>query len=227
MSDNVNRMPFAASRAIDNRIQTKAMQTLMGMITAMVADRHLHDNEIMLLRTWLAQHAESAAAWPGCAIAAQVDHVLADGVITEGERAHLLNVLSEMANTDFSATGSAAAEPLQLPIDDSVAVNWVGAGVVHTGTFVFGTRSQCERLTAAMGGRALGNVTKASDVLVIGTRVSPGWVNESYGRKIMAAAELQRAGHGISIVSERYWFEAAQALHAPAEANVMPRAIRR
>ena len=201
----------AAARAIANRVETKAMQTLMGMVTGIVADEQLHDREIMLLRTWLTANDATARQWPGCAIAAQIGHVLADGVITEDERTHLLGVLTEMANTDFSITGSVESQPLQLPIDDSTPVAWPGAGVVHTGTFLYGTRTQCERLTEALGARSVSSITRAVGVVVIGTRVTPSWVNESYGRKIMAAAELQRAGHAIRIVSERFWFAAAQA----------------
>lgn len=209
--DTSNLSPSALA-SIANRIETKAMQTLMGMVTGIVADSHLHDREISLLSTWLAEHEETAAHWPGCAIASQVRAVLADGVVTEEERAHLLTVLTEMANTDFAATGSASAEPLQLPIDETRAVAWMNAGVVHTGAFLYGTRAQCERLTMALGGMPLDNVTKSTDVLVIGTRVSPAWVNESYGRKIMKAAEMRKIGHGIHIVSERYWFGHAQSL---------------
>jgi NAD-dependent DNA ligase len=201
----------SAQVSIANRIETKAMQTLMGMVTGIVADAQLHDREIALLSTWLTEHRETAEQWPGCAIAAQVRAVLDDGMVTDAEREHLLGVLTELANTDFSATGSASSEPMKLPIDESQPVVWASAGVVHTGTFIYGTRAQCERLSEALGAKPLDNVSKATDVLVIGTRVSPAWVNESYGRKIMKAAEMRQAGHHVRIVSERYWFSSALA----------------
>jgi NAD-dependent DNA ligase len=201
----------AAQRALANRAETKAMQVLMGMVTGIVADAHLHDMEIQLLSTWLADRRATAEQWPGCVIAAQVRQVLADGMVTTDEREHLLGVLQELASTDFAATGSAEAEPLALPIDESRPVTWHDSSVVHTGVFMFGTRTQCEKLTEAMGAHPLANVTRSTDVLVIGTRVSPHWVNESYGRKIMQAAEMRASGHRIAIVSERYWFAAAKA----------------
>jgi NAD-dependent DNA ligase len=138
--------------------------------------------------------------------------VLADGIVTEEERTHLLSVLTEMANADFAATGSASAEPMQLPVDESRAVNWNNAGVVHTGAFLFGTRAQCERLSMTLGAMPLDNVSKQTDVLVIGTRISPAWVNESYGRKIMKAAQLRKDGHPIHIVTEKFWFGHAQSI---------------
>lgn len=204
-------LPRAAARAVANRIETKAMQTLMGMVTGVVADAHLHDKEILLLNTWLTEHAEMATQWPGCAIAHQIRSVLADGIITDDERTHLLSSLSELANSDFAATGSTQAEPIALPIDDQANVNMFNAGIVHTGTFMFGTRAQCERLSMAMGAMPLDTVSRRTDVVVIGTRVSPSWVNESYGRKILRAAELRDSGCPIRIISERFWFQHAQA----------------
>lgn len=199
--------------AVANRIQSKSMQTLMGMVTGIVADAHLHDREIQLLSTWLSENSAAANYWPGSVIAAQVRAVLADGMITEDERRHLLGVLTEMANSDFSATGSAQAEPLKLPIDDEAGpVAMMNAGVVHTGTFMYGTRAACERLSMAMGAMPLDNVSKSTDVLVIGTRVTPAWFNESYGRKILRGAELRQKGHAIRIISEAYWFETAKAM---------------
>lgn len=200
----------SALGAIGNRAEAKAMQTLMGMVTGIVADEALHDLEVQLLNTWLTENNRCAEEWPGSAIASQLRLVLADGVITAEERSHLLAVLTDLANTNFAATGSASSEPLQLPVDDERPLTMSNAGVVHTGVFMYGTRAACERLSMAMGAMPLDNVTKRTDVLVIGTRVSPGWMNESYGRKILRGVELRDAGHGLHIVSEAYWFRTAQ-----------------
>ena len=212
MSDELDPLlPRSAQVAIATRVDAKAMQTLMGMVTGIVADEHLHDREVALLSTWLAEHQAAASQWPGCAIATQLRHVLADGVITDAERGHLLQVLTELANNDFAVSGSVESQPLRLPLDPDPQVTWGGAGVVHTGAFLYGTRAQCEKLTTALGGLPLDNVTRDADVLVIGTRVSPSWVTESYGRKIMKAVELRGKGHALCIVPESYWFAAAQA----------------
>lgn len=190
-----------------NRLETKAIHTLMGIVTGIVADGEITAGEIRFLRAWLAEHDDTARAWPGCAIAQQLAYVLDDGVITTEERAHLLCALSELANSDFAATGSAQAEPLALPIDDSARVNMLNAGIVHTGVFMFGTRAACERFSLAMGAMPLDNVSRHTDVLVIGTRVTPTWASESYGRKIMKAANMRASGHHIRIISERFWFD--------------------
>ena len=183
----------------------------MGLVTGIVADAHLHDMEIQLLSTWLAAHQEVTRSWPGLAIYEWVREVCADGVVTDAEREHLLANLTALAATDFATTGSVQADPLELPIDDSADIVFAGVGIVHTGTFVYGTRAKCERLSEQLGARPLGQITKAAGVLVVGTRVTPSWRTESYGQKIIDAVNLQRKGHPIKIVSEQRWFAAAQA----------------
>lgn len=190
------------------------MQTLMGIVTGIVADDHLHDLEIQMLSTWLSAHEAVTRAWPGAAIAGWVRDVCADGVVTDSERAHLLENLAAMVAADFSLTGSVQPEPTQLPVDDSAPIDFSGLGLVYTGTFAYGTRARCERLGEMLGARSLKAVTRATDMLVIGTQVTASWRTESYGQKIIDAMGLQQSGHRIRIVSERHWFESARLLGA-------------
>jgi NAD-dependent DNA ligase len=192
-------------QAMVKRQLVKSTEMLLGMVTAMVADDHLHDKEIKLLSTWLSENQEVAQHWPGSVIAMRIQEVLSDGVITEVERAHLLTVLTDFSVNGFADTGSATAEVLQLPIDDDAPVAIVGRNVCHTGTFVFGTRSACERLTEKAGGVPQDGITRKTHVLVVGSLVSRDWVHTSFGRKIQKAAELQLDGVPISIISENRW----------------------
>lgn len=202
-------MDDAASiqKSLQRHRTNKAIEHLLGLIEGMVADNHLHDKEVQLLATWLSANPEATSAWPGSLIGKKVQEVLADGVITEAERAHLLKVLAELIASDFHDTGSASAEVATLPIDDAVTVELRNAGVCMTGEFIYGTRAACERLTLKAGGMPMDNVSKKVDILVIGTRVSPDWVHTTFGRKIQRAAELQNEGHPIEIISERRWLE--------------------
>lgn len=185
----------------------KAIEHLLGLIEGMMADNHLHDKEVQLLVTWLSANPEATSTWPASMIGKKVQEVLADGVISEAERAHLLSVLAELIANDFHDTGSASAEIATLPINDAVTVDLRNAGVCMTGEFIYGTRAACERLTLRAGGMPMDNVSKKVDILVIGTRTSPNWVHTSFGRKIQRAAELQNEGHPIEIISERRWLE--------------------
>jgi NAD-dependent DNA ligase len=199
---------FAAQRAMAKRRVTKAMEMLLGLVTGMVADGHLHDGEIQFLNMWLAQNGDVAAEWPGSVVYQRVRAVLDDGMITDEERAHLLTTLQELATADFSETGSAAPEVLGLPLQN-VPVLLAGASVCHTGVFLYGTRERCEALTLASGGVPVQGVTRKLSYLVVGSNVSPDWAHTSYGRKIEAAVALQSKGLNLHIVSERIWLSAA------------------
>lgn len=199
---------IGAQRAIAKHTQNRAIELLLGIVTGLVADQQLQDIEIRFLQNWLADHPDVANSWPGNVIAGTVRDTLADGVVTEDERTHLLKVLHDLAVTDFASTGSAAAEVLQLPIKDDVPVNVREQSVCHTGEFLYGTRAKCEQLTNLAGGRPVGTITRKVAYLVIGTNVSPAWAHTSYGRKIEQAIELQSDGHPIHIISERRWLQA-------------------
>lgn len=198
------------ARTIQSRQLTRSAQVLTGIITGIVADGVLHDMEVQMLSTWLAENAEVTRAWPGSAVARHLGEILADGVITADERTHFLETLQHLVGVDFAETGSVTPEVAELPLEDSAPVNFHECGVCLTGEFLYGTRSACERATEKTGAIPLQNISKKVAYLVVGTHVSPAWINTSYGRKIMRAMELKQAGHSIAIISEQRWLEALQ-----------------
>lgn len=200
MIDDPVAAHFLRKRQLD-----KGLEMLMGLVTGMVVDDHLHDLEIKFLSAWLADHAEITDVWPGSAVAALLASILADGVITEPERAHMLKTLNALCANDFAQTGSATAEVIGLPFDDQCPVQLRDANVCHTGEFLLGTRARCEGLSASAGAKPWDTVTRKIAYLIIGTNVSAQWAHTSYGRKIEQAIGLQQAGHPIKIISERRW----------------------
>lgn len=201
----------AALRVLQRRQLSRSVEVLLGMVTGILADSQLHDLEVKLLRSWLADNPEIASTWPGCSVAKAIELVLADGVISDAERAHLLEVLQQLAISDFSETGSAGAEVIGLPYDDEAPLVLRGVGVCHTGEFLHGTRAACERLTESVGGIPQSTVTRKTTFLVVGTNVSPNWAQTSYGRKIEQAMQLKTQGTSIYIVPERHWLAAMTA----------------
>lgn len=197
-------------KAHERHRANKALEHLLGMIEGMIADMHLHEKEIALLNTWLSANPEAASAWPGSIIAQKIREVMADGVITNEERGHLLTVLSELIGTEFAETGSASAEVATLPIDDARTIEIRGANICLTGEFLYGTRAACESLTLKAGGMPLNAVTKKTDILVVGSRVATDWVHTTFGRKIQKAAEMKQQGHPIEIISEKRWLDATR-----------------
>lgn len=198
----------ATRTAVAKHRTNRAIEHLVGIVTGMVADGELNELEIKMLSTWLASHPEATSEFPGSVIARAVADALADGVITEAERAYLFKMLTGLASTDFSATGSVSPEVCGLPIDDCVSIDFKNSLVCFTGDFLYGTRAACERLVLKVGAMCVDNVSKKVDILVIGTRVSPDWAHTSFGRKIQRAVELQQEGHSVEIISEKRMMEA-------------------
>lgn len=200
-------MNESLAKSIAQNQLSRSISELIGVVTGIAADGHLHDLEILHLRTWLSAHQEVTQAWPGTAIAAAVDNILADGRVTEGERQHLMDTLTRLIGTDFASTGSVTAEPTSLPVEDGVDLDLKSIGVCFTGSFSFGTRAACERLAERHGSIVCNQMSRKVGALVIGSQSSPAWKQSSFGRKIEEAMNLREEGHPIAIISERRWIE--------------------
>lgn len=198
---------IGAAVAMERRKNNRAIELLLGMVTGITADEHLHDLEIKLLRAWLAENDYAANVWPGSIIAQRIEQVLADGVITDEERAHLLATLQSMSAIDFAATGCAAPQVADLPLQDEGHIDLRDQRICLTGEFIYGTRASCEKLSLAHGAIPVPSVSRKVSFLVVGTNVSPQWAHTSYGRKIEYAMELRQEGHPIRVISERRWTE--------------------
>lgn len=208
MHNDIERRSAAIQGTLQKRQLTRSMQTLMGLVAGIVADGHLHDLEIQFLSSWLADNQDTVQDWPGSAIAKHVREVLADGIITEFERDYLLKNLQSLSGVDFSETGSATPEVADIPYAWDIPLEVPGKRFCFTGSFLYGTRPECERLLAKAGGTPVNTLSRKVHYLVVGTNVSPHWVNTSYGRKIQQAMELKENGHVINIVHERHWLDA-------------------
>jgi NAD-dependent DNA ligase len=186
----------------------RSVEQLLGIVSGITADGQLNAQEVLFLRTWLNENQAAASVWPGTAIARQLDTVLQDGVITHDELAHLLDVLKRLLGSSFDETGSVSREPTALPVNDDVPVDFNGASVCFTGTFIYGTRSSCARLTEKAGALIIESVSGKLRYLVIGGVITESWAHSSFGRKIQKAAEMRGQGHPIDIISEQRWMDA-------------------
>jgi NAD-dependent DNA ligase len=191
--------------AIKQRSLTKAAQTLMGICAGITADGVVHAREVQFLSTWLAENAEAAAEWPGSEISRRVKAIMADGIVTDEERADLLETLQQLCGTYFSETGAATAPNPTMPLDDDPSIFFRDMTYCFTGRFIFGTRAACERRILRLGGTALDNVSNKLNYLVIGTLIEPQWINTTYGRKIEKAVKIREESGDLTIISERQW----------------------
>ncbi len=191
----------------DARILGRSFESLIGIAAGIVADGLVNKQEIQFLSTWLAEHGELAVTWPGEVIFKRVQHILADGVITEEDCLYMQKTLTDLVGGSFSDDGAIPSGAIALPIDGDVAIRIPHATFCFTGKFVYGTRAACERAVIERSG-IIGSVSGKLDYLVIGSMSSRDWKNTSFGTKIESAMKLKESGSGILVISESQWVEA-------------------
>ena len=193
----------------------QAIEQLLSIVETMVADGDLHDLEIEFLKLWLAQHTDVARVWPGNAVSGAIETVLADGHVSEDERAYLMTTLKQLAAGEFVFTALDGVAEFALPLDDAIEITLRDSLVCLTGEFLHGTKAACERVLERAGGWPAAAVSTNVRYLVVGSKVSRSWTQTPLGQTIRDALALQRAGHAISIVSERRWLECLAGIATP------------
>lgn len=201
-------MTTTVQAVLQQRQLARSTQLLEGIILGLVADGELHDREIVMLRTWLTENEGIAKVWPGSTVSRHLEEVLADGHISDVERVTLLKLLTDLVSGDFNETGSTTPQVSGIPFDEDCLVDIRDKGVCLTGSFLYGTRADCERISEKVGASMYASPSKKVSFLVVGTHVSPDWLCQSYGRKIQSAMGLRDGGHSIAVIPERRWFGA-------------------
>src|SRR5437868_6317654 len=121
--------------AFRNEMRTSCA-ALIGIVQGLMADSHLNDQEIRFLRDWLAGAQNVSLTWPGTVIYAQIEAILADGVVTIEEREHLAETLRQLigGRLDEVAEASFVSE---LPLDRVEGIDICDRLFCFTGDFVF------------------------------------------------------------------------------------------
>ncbi len=204
---------FARRAWADTRNLKRSYESLLGISAGLMADAELNDTEIRYLDIWLSDNKALASAWPGEVIYSRVRTILADNKITEDEREHLKQTLSDLIGGTLQETGAAFGASTSLPIDNLGIIEIKGKTFCFTGNFRYGTRKACEQVISKKGGTAIPRVRRDLNYLVIGTRSSRDWIHTSYGRKIKEAIELKKNKCPIFIVSEKQWAESLSLIY--------------
>ncbi len=192
--------------SIDQRLVTKSLNTLMGIVNGVICDDELTDTEVKFLSVWMLENQHIASTYPANVIFRRINEVLSDGIITSEERQQLLKELKILSGNDFSNTGAALPEHIQSIFDDDPLVVFEDNTFVFTGEFLFGTRDACIRAVQKRGGLTSESVTRKTNYLIVGSKSSPDWIVENFGRKIQKAAEMAESGdYEISIIREVDW----------------------
>lgn len=185
----------------------RSLGGLLGIATGLLADEQLADVEIQFLNDWLKANDAVVSTWPGDVIYNRVKEVLADGVITEDERAHLVETLRQLVGGTLSQLAESTHVTQLLPCE-TPTITFAGSSFCLTGDFVFAPKAKCEEQIEKRGGEVKSSISKKLTYLVVGGLGSKEWKHGSFGTKIEKAMELKKAGAPICIVHEDHWAKA-------------------
>jgi NAD-dependent DNA ligase len=182
----------------------RSLGALLGIAQGLLADRQLNDEEIRFLDDWLGTNDVIATTWPGDVVYARVKAALADGVISDSERTHLVDTLQKLVGGTLDELAE-STHVTSLAFDDVPRIEFPGILFCLTGDFVFGPRNACEATIERRGGLVSKSVTKKLRYLVVGGLGSAEWKHGSFGTKLEKAMDYKREGVGIFIVHEDKW----------------------
>jgi NAD-dependent DNA ligase len=186
-----------------DRIESRQIDELIGLARGLLADGKINQDEIKYLEKWLAANCDVIEQPLIRTLYDRVQEVLADGIADEEEIAEIFETLSRFSNHDFELGETLKATTLPL-CHPAPKLTFYDQIYCFTGSFVFGSRRDCEQAVIDRGANA-GKLNKKTNVLVIGTYASENWKHSSFGNKIISACEYRDRGMPISIVSEEHW----------------------
>jgi hypothetical protein len=115
------------------------------------------------------------------------------------------------------------------PFDDPLPqISIKGNMFCFTGEFDFGSRAACENVVEERGG-FVGQMTRETDVLVVGNMPTPTWKAPTFGQKIETAVCYKQMYGYPHIITETYWttlLDPDAPVYAPLEERVPKRTDR-
>lgn len=190
------------------RINTRNIDTLIGICSGIAADGIVTDPEIEFLKTWIKDNQELTSIWPVSSISERLKSIIFEMEIDEIERSDLLALLLAISGTDFINTGSPSPDTPALPIDKDPEIIFQDKAFCFTGKFNFGTRKDCVNEVTKRGASFIDDITHKTDFLVIGSIINPSWAHSSFGRKIESAVIVRQRFNKLVIISEQQWLDA-------------------
>ncbi|WP_039658538.1 BRCT domain-containing protein [Clostridium tyrobutyricum] len=194
-------------------IITTEIQKLQGILTGIMADGIITDEEICKLSEWIGDNEQLCGTYPYDEINGLLTSILIDGKIDSGEKAMLQVFFSEfidtnsLANFDEDKLNDMKKE-ITIGGICSVSPNIIvkGSTFCFTGASSKTTRSKLKDLILSLGGIFKNNVTLGTNYLIIGDDGNKCWAFSCYGRKVEQAINMRKDGKKIIIVHENdFW----------------------
>ncbi len=171
-----------------------------GFLNGIAADNIINLNEFKELHKFLGYCQELADSFPYSVIRNKVKDILADNRVEPKELKELCTLIKKITGIDFTADGCAVGGATSLFQEDIKSIK--NKRICLTGNFLFGKRSEIFDILENAGANPKNNLSKSTNILVVGTLANENWIQTSAGRKIEKALELKREGCNIIITSE-------------------------
>lgn len=178
---------------------------LLGFLSGISADDTICDTEIEKLSNLLNRDTTLSSKWPANAIKSRLDTILADGVVDDGERVELLELIKAISGQSLMETGLAYGMSADFSTTQDGRLCLTDKSVCFTGKFLSGSRKAQEKKATELGAVVKGGVSKSLDILVLGSVASRDWRFTSYGRKIESVLSHRAEGSRIEIINEELW----------------------
>jgi len=185
------------------RINDKKVTELIGLLKGIVSDDRIEIKEVDFLVKWIAANQDVKNNPVVGKLFSDIHTCLSSQHENSIQLEKLLQIFKSFTGSEFELgedVKSSAGFFDQIENELSV----FGKRFAFSGTFLFGSRNQCEEAILERGG-SVGNLVKATDYLVIGEYATDSWIQPSFGRKIEKAMEYKSKGSSLMIVAESDW----------------------
>lgn len=193
---------------------TSDIQILHGILSGIIADGIVTEEELKGLASWLESHDYLRKCFPYDEIDSIVTSVMADGVIDEKEQRILMNYFSEFSET---SSHKAVINPF-LEVDEKIIglcsmcpeIEFKDSVFCFTGASRKFLRQEFKEMVEKLGGIFKNSVSKNVDYLIVGADGNPCWAFACYGRKVEAAVALRKEGCKIQLIHEEDFVDAVR-----------------
>lgn len=202
---------------MQNQEEMLILSELKGLALGLVADGKVDQKEAEFLQDWLFKNsARMKESYVLSTLYRRVSEMLEDEMLSHRESQELFATLRRLTFVAESNPSLALSEALEdtgpltlLPhegdIFDTETTLDFSSAFTFTGIFAYGSHEAIEEATAQKGGTIISGVGKEKCYLVVGSLVSPGWLQGHYGTKIMKAREHKANGGNVKIIPEDVW----------------------
>lgn len=186
---------------------TNDMQRFHGILTGIISDGIITDNEVESLKKWVFKNEHLKTLWPYDELESILISIMEDGVITNEEKDALFRFLYEFSDIDDDKS---ITDPIFLDKENLISgvcsidpnIQFESKTFVFTGKSEVKTREELYEDVMNFGGTVKNNISKKIDYLVIGSAGNPCWTYSCYGRKVEKAVQLRKKGVPLVIVHE-------------------------